>query len=909
MAWAFALSLTQLEARGTTVSAYLGRRGDERLNRLYRELGIAAIVVSLLLTIVYGTYLYRNKNAFLGVGEARSTHGPNAFFMDERIHHGELPLWDPLIFCGMPFAGDPASLLLYPPNIVRSLLTSDPTPYKSHVGLSILVVLHLLVAGTGAFYLARRHGLSYTACMVAAMGFTFGPDIMRASVRHWNILFLVSWTPWILVFLHCAGNSRGVTRKFAYAAATGLALSLQIGIVQHYIYVCILSYTYIIVLRLLELRVGAAGPLRSRLGVLSGDVATVSIAVLLSLAFSASSVLPTKELADRSARAADSKLKWAEIERERPPVASVVSNLITYPGDPNIMGIRGLGAGLLILAIAGFSNRRWREAVLFGSLYYAMLDIALRPPFPIATFVEWASPVRLSGPERALTVGSLPLAILAGFGADALGSPRYGTLAKAWSSVFMLAAGLVVVVVLAYSAPSSSFAPNVLWAVSFPACVAALAVLLPWLRRPKYWSVLLPALIVLEVAYWVHLVLPQELGRTGALSVPRNFRESKTFWSDNGRGAYGYNENMYDLQASMTGSHPIFIEAVRQALCHPFQEENYERGIPSDAPTRGHLRGNLFAKRQFWLASQYVAGPLPGKYAAFPPTTTTFISTGETFQAPGVDAALRKQRPSSEEASSRTQFDAAQELLPVPRVDARDVGKMPYSENTSLRSLVDSWGLPVLVEAAPESESAATYTFPTIEIPAKHSTLEVTVSTNSAAYINVVFTDSESGRSEYGIAQELTGPNENFRYWVPLPELRSIETTFSIDFREEQGSAVLSDARIVTDESDENELIQISHRTANAVELKVGPLDGYRILTNISPYFPGWRAYVDSKPVPMLKAMDAFTAIVLPPGTHVVRFVYSPRSFYLGLAISFATLGMVVLLLVHSWNRQRRIRH
>jgi len=55
-------------------------------------------------------------------------------------------------------------------------------------------------------------------------------------------------------------------------------------------------------------------------------------------------------------------------------------------------------------------------------------------------------------------------------------------------------------------------------------------------------------------------------------------------------------------------------------------------------------------------------------------------------------------------------------------------------------------------------------------------------------------------------------------------------------------------------------------------------------------YYPGWRAFMDNKPVPILRADYTFRAIELPKGRHEVRFEYKPNSFYIGALISLVSV-------------------
>jgi hypothetical protein len=68
----------------------------------------------------------------------------------------------------------------------------------------------------------------------------------------------------------------------------------------------------------------------------------------------------------------------------------------------------------------------------------------------------------------------------------------------------------------------------------------------------------------------------------------------------------------------------------------------------------------------------------------------------------------------------------------------------------------------------------------------------------------------------------------------------------------------------------------------------------------------GWRAYIDGRRVQMRFANHAFLGVFVPAGRHHVKLQYLPESFTRGRAISFATLG--VLILGGGVNRFRRKR-
>jgi O-antigen/teichoic acid export membrane protein len=82
--------------------------------------------------------------------------------------------------------------------------------------------------------------------------------------------------------------------------------------------------------------------------------------------------------------------------------------------------------------------------------------------------------------------------------------------------------------------------------------------------------------------------------------------------------------------------------------------------------------------------------------------------------------------------------------------------------------------------------------------------------------------------------------------------------------------------------------------------------EGWLVLAD--SYFPGWKAYVrplgagekEEIGIPIYRANGNFRAVHLSSGAHTVRFKYAPRSFQLGLFVSFIA-GVVTCLLAANW--------
>jgi hypothetical protein len=92
----------------------------------------------------------------------------------------------------------------------------------------------------------------------------------------------------------------------------------------------------------------------------------------------------------------------------------------------------------------------------------------------------------------------------------------------------------------------------------------------------------------------------------------------------------------------------------------------------------------------------------------------------------------------------------------------------------------------------------------------------------------------------------------------------------------------------------------------NEIRLAVDtPADAYLVLSEV--WYPGWQATVDGVPTPVLRANYAFRAVRLEPGQHQVQFIFTPRSWRLGLAISGVTLLILILVGLYALASRKLI--
>lgn len=99
---------------------------------------------------------------------------------------------------------------------------------------------------------------------------------------------------------------------------------------------------------------------------------------------------------------------------------------------------------------------------------------------------------------------------------------------------------------------------------------------------------------------------------------------------------------------------------------------------------------------------------------------------------------------------------------------------------------------------------------------------------------------------------------------------------------------------------------QILHYDTQLVETQAEMMSpGFLVLSDL--YYPGWEVYVDGKKGKIYQADYMLRAVFLGEGKHIVKFVYEPFSFRVGVWISgSAALLIVILLLGKAFLTQRK---
>lgn len=157
---------------------------------------------------------------------------PLAFHLRESFWHGQIPLWDPLSYCGAPFLAQWNTQVLYPPALFYLVF---PLTWS----LPVFCLGHLYLGGLGMYFLMRRWTGNNFAAAFAGIIFAFNGLTLNCLV--WPAFIPgFAWMPWLLLWLERAWREGG--RMVVLAAAVG-ALQMLSGAVEAILMTWVLAGT------------------------------------------------------------------------------------------------------------------------------------------------------------------------------------------------------------------------------------------------------------------------------------------------------------------------------------------------------------------------------------------------------------------------------------------------------------------------------------------------------------------------------------------------------------------------------------------------------------------------------------------------------------------------------------------
>ena len=331
-----------------------------------------------------------------------------------QVHHGEIPLWNPLSGLGLPLAFNWQSAVFSLPALVSYL-------FPLHLAYTAQIIVTLVIAGTGAYALARVLGLGVIGCATAGTVYELSGSFM--GWLGWPHASVMSWAGWLFAvgILIIRGEHRA---RHVVAFAVLFALAVYAGEPEIFAILIVSFVVFAFTMLILKSRAEDRS-LRSLRPLID-----LSIAAVAGAALSAPLSLPGLQVLSRSTRNSGTLLAATEVGKALPPHDLVHLFVQGYNGLP-IAGNQVFGdavytdtaayVGLIAAALAVLGViRRWRrpETVGFVVLTALTLAIVYAPPveavfihIPLVQTIDW---------HRDLMTVGLCVAILAGVGMDAL---------------------------------------------------------------------------------------------------------------------------------------------------------------------------------------------------------------------------------------------------------------------------------------------------------------------------------------------------------------------------------------------------------------------------------------------------------------------------------------------------------
>ena len=140
-------------------------------------------------------------------------------FLGEQLRSGEIPGWNPYQLSGTPFAADPLSGWTYLPAMVFFTLL----PLVSAV--KVYLFFHPLLAGLGAYALARTLRINVAGALFAAVAYEYVGYIYVRNTCCFAYVSVLAWLPFAILGAELAIRGRSWLQRGMWWAVSGLAIS------------------------------------------------------------------------------------------------------------------------------------------------------------------------------------------------------------------------------------------------------------------------------------------------------------------------------------------------------------------------------------------------------------------------------------------------------------------------------------------------------------------------------------------------------------------------------------------------------------------------------------------------------------------------------------------------------------
>lgn len=375
---------------------------------------LAAAVLMLLAVTFFWRILFTDRAPFWG--DILVAFYPAHHLWRQAVLHGDLPLWNPYIFAGMPLLGDAQYSSLYPSMLLNLV-------FPLHRALAVDLALHTFMLAAFMYLFLRRLAFSATSALLGAVVLAFS-GFVAVRVHHVSLIRTLAWSPLLLYVVAGFSPQRGIGRS-----AVGIAPVLAVMVFAGHMQTVLISGLLAVVFGLWRLRTLRNTERPSTGSGLVALLAALALGAVMVLPLAAAQILPAAELVRHSDRSGGTEYGFSTSFslplRQLPMLFS--PRLFGTPTQGIYWGewlywemVGYAGVASLPLAVAGILCSQRRDRLFWLAVGLAGIGLAVGGAMPLYPIAYWIVPglSYFRVPARFLIWYSFAVAVLAAAGLD-----------------------------------------------------------------------------------------------------------------------------------------------------------------------------------------------------------------------------------------------------------------------------------------------------------------------------------------------------------------------------------------------------------------------------------------------------------------------------------------------------------
>ena len=777
-----------------------------------------------------------------------SRHDLLAFFipfygyLGDRLAAGDIPGWNPYLFGGSPFAGDPESGWMYIPAMLMFTFLPVVTAMKG------MILLQLLIAGTATYAFGRVLGFGAAAALLSAIIYEFGPFLFVQTDCCTVASHLSTWVPVGFLGVELALRARIWIYRLSAWFLAGFAISQMLAgwVGQGAVNGLLILGAWVGYRTLLSPPVEGWTP-RARI---IQALMTGPAIVIIGFGISAAGLLPRLAVNAQSNNPGGTYEGIAGAVNEDPYTFSwLLRNLLTSDfGGYRAVSLGGVTVILALLSL--YLVRRQYAVPFFAGLTLAICILAMDTTIlhrVLYLLIPTYEEMHVHGPRRVLWMAPIAPAMMAGATLQVLPSLRL-RLSRTWV-VF-----IPWLVIIACDVYVSTKIESIGLQTHITAGLTTLAVYVAVLGQGRIRPAamrrrLTQAVVVFIVA--LAFVLPHGRDIAASINDPDGLTQPNNLWqhSPTTQAAVAINLSRVD-----PGGAGEFLQARSQVL-QPFRYVGYSGRGYDPAPLEAYpgrrldpvVMALLTNGRPFRLGLQQIQGYNP-------------LLLGNWYRYMGVLNAY---------------------VQNYHYTDLLDSGaQSPLLDMLNVRYILIDATIP------PDREDIVAMTQGRTEV---FRNALVAIYENPEAYPRAwTVSNVRSATADEALAQLSSGAVDG-RYTAFVEGEAPSNSPASSASGTAPAAVATGRAGIGSVTVTEYRADEMTFRTESAA-------DGFMVASEV--YEEGWKAYLDGDEVEVYETNGLFRGIVLPAGEHTVEMRYEPRSLTIGLWLTgvFSLAGIGVWL-------------